>query len=224
MAEINNGREGELFLGVVFDLNRKESPQGVITRNNVAMNSDLGLLWAEISFWVGQKAIFKQEVLLHSNDIRRFTNQMIQIIEAPGRLYGLLNEHRTENGLERDLSLSITSPELIWRIHQSVYLPGSMHKIFDFPQSDTDELTIKQALAEAFNQEPDSDFVREQYTALTEISTGYEFLVAIDAGIARGAQTVRGEGPAMFLEPDQEHLLHFMRDLRSEAEMALLLG
>ena len=224
MAELNNGREGELYLGVVFDLNRKESPQGVITRKNVAMNSDLGLLWAEISFLVGQKTIFSQDVLLHSNDIRRFTSQMIQIIEAPARLYGLPNERRTENGLERELSLSITSPELIWRINQSVYLPGSMHKVFDFPPTDTDELTIKQALAEAFNQEPDSDFVREQYTALTEISTGYEFLVAIDAGIAQGAQTVRGEGPAMFLEPDQERLLHFVRDLRSEAEMALLLG
>jgi hypothetical protein len=224
MAELNNGRDGELYLGVVFDLHRKESQHGVIARNHVVMNSDLGLVWAEISFWVGQKAIYTQEVLMHSNDIRRFTSQVIQIIEAPARIYGLPNEHRTENGVERELSLSITSPELIWRIRQNVYLPESMHKKFDFPASDANEMTIKQALAEAFNQPPDSDFVREQYTALTEISTSYECLVVIEAGIARGSQTVRGEGPAMFLEPDQERLLRFMHDLRSEAEMVLLLG
>jgi hypothetical protein len=35
---------------------------------------------------------------------------------------------------------------------------------------------------------------------------------------------VRGEGPAMFLEPDQERLLRFIHDLRSEAEIALLFG
>jgi hypothetical protein len=224
MAELNNGREGELYLGVSFNLHRKVSGQGLIARQNVNMNSNLGLLWAEITFTVAKKPIYVQEVLLHAIDIRRFTSQMIQVIESPARIYGLPRETRTPTGLERELSLSITSPELVWRIRQSVYLPENLLKRFDFPSQDASEKNIKQALAETFNQDVNSEFIRLQYQALTEISTGYEVLVAIDAGIAQGAQTVRGEGPAMFLEPDADRLLGFMRDIRSEAEMALLLG
>jgi len=224
MAELNNGREGELYLGVVFDLHHKVAPQGIIARNHVNMNSDLGLLWAEVSFWVGKKSIYNQDVLVHAEDIRRFSDQALQIIQAPAREYGLPKEYRTTTGLERELSLNFTSPELICRIRQSVFLSESMNKNFDVSPYDASEEAVKQALAEVFNTEPDSEFVHAQYKALTEISTSYEMLVVIEAGIGRGSKTVRGEGPAMFLEPDQERLLRFIHDLRSEAEIALLFG
>jgi len=224
MAELNNGREGELYLGVVFDLHHKVAPQGIITRNHVNMNSDLGLLWTEVSFWVGNKSIYNQDVLVHVEDIRRFSDQALQVIQAPAREYGLPKEYRTTTGLERELSLNFTSPELICRLRQSVFLSESMNKNSASSSYDASEELVKQALAEVFNTEPDSEFVQAQYKALTEISTSYEMLVVIEAGIGRGSKTVRGEGPAMFLEPDQERLQRFIHDLRSETEIALLFG
>lgn len=224
MAKLNNGRDGELFLGVTFDMHHKVSKQGMVKRNHVNMNSNLGLVWAKISLKVGLKSIYAQEVLIHAQDIRQFTSQVIQVIESPARMYGFPRENRTASGLERELALNFTSPELILRVRQSVYLPDSIRRNFDFNPSDSNEMSIKQALAEAFNQDVDSDFVRNEYKALSEISAGYEFLAVIDAGIGRGSLTVRGEGPAMFLEPDGEQLKGFMRDLRSETEMALMLG
>lgn len=224
MAELNNGREGELYLGVTFDLHHRVSPQGVIARNHVNMNSDLGLLWVEISYRVGIKPIYAQDVLVHAEDIRRFSGQVLQAIDAPERMYGLPKEFRTNTGIEREMSLNFTSPELICRVRQSVFLPERIYKNIDISPSDASEEAVKQALAEVFNAEPDSDFVQAQYKSLTEISSSYEVLVVIEAGIGRGSQTVRGEGPAMFFEPEIDTLSRFIRDLRSEAEMTLLLG
>lgn len=224
MAQLTNGREGELFLGVTFDLHHKVSKQGMVKRNHVNMNSNLGLVWSKIGFKVGKKSIYVQEVLLHAQDIRQFTGQVIQMIDFPARMIGLPRENRTASGIERELALNFTSPELILRVRQSVYLPESMQRNFNFSPSDTNEMSIKQALAEAFNQDVESEFVRDEYKALSEISAGYEFLAVIDAGIGRGAQTVRGEGPGIFLEPDRVRLKQFMGDLHAEAEMALMLG
>ncbi|HEY4692049.1 MAG TPA: hypothetical protein VIH16_01305 [Bellilinea sp.] len=224
MAELNNGREGDLYLGVTFDLHHKVLPQGIVARNHVNMNSDLGLLWAAVCFWVGTRPIYTQDILLHADDIRRFSDQMLQVIETPARPFGWPKEYRTSTGLERELSLNFTSPELICRVRQSVYLAESNFRSFDVSPHDASESAVKQALAEVFNAEPDSDFVHAQYKSLTEVSTSYEVLVVIEAGIGRGSPTVRGEGPAMFLEPDQERLQCFIRDLRSEAEIGLLFG
>jgi len=224
MAQLTNGREGKLFLGVHFDFHHKVTKQGIVAREHVNMNSNLGLVWAQVSFQVGKTRIYTQEVLLHAQDVRQFTSLAIQVVESPARMYGLPREARTSSGLERELSLNFTSPELILRIRQSVYLPESLQRNFDFSPSEKNEMAIKQALADTFNQDIDSEFIQAEYKALSEISTGYEVLVAIDSGIARGAQTVRGEGPAMFLEPDAGQILTFLRDLRSEAEMAIILG
>lgn len=69
MAEISNGLTGGGRLAVRLQVLRKEPPRGIIARGSVAMNSDLTLLWTRVSFWVGEKEIFGQEVLLHSSSI-----------------------------------------------------------------------------------------------------------------------------------------------------------
>ena len=55
------------------------------------------------------------------------------------------------------------------------------------------------------------------------VSARYELLVVIDTGIASGDTGVNGEGPAMYMQPEEKRLLSFICDLRAEAEMALLL-
>lgn len=66
MAEITNGRTGAARLAVRIEILRQEMEQGPLWRETVLMNSDLGLLWTRVTYQVGAKEIFSQEVLIHS--------------------------------------------------------------------------------------------------------------------------------------------------------------
>lgn len=185
MAEITNGRTEDGFLSIRIDVLRKEPESGMIARNTVDMNSDMGLLWTEVAFQVGRDTIYGQEVLLHSSDIRYFTQSIEDMIHE-----------QPQQEQERRILFPVSSPELLITVKQVIYERD--------PLTDNDQPGIK---ARA-----------EQST-----SARYELLAVIDTGIASGESGVNGEGPAMYMQPEEKRLLSFICDLRAEAEMALLL-
>ena len=185
MAEITNGRTEDGYLSIRIDVLRKEPESGMIARNTVDMNSDMGLLWTEVAFQIGRDTIYGQEVLLHSSDIRYFTQSLEDMISE-----------QPQEEQERKIHFPISSPELLITVKQMIYERD--------PMVEDDQHDKK---------------VRQEHS----FSARYELLVVIDTGIASGASGVNGEGPAMFLQPDEKRLLSFVCDLRAEAEMALLL-
>jgi hypothetical protein len=76
MAELTNGRTDAARLAIRIDVLRQETEQGLFHRQFVMMNSDLGLLWTHVGFWVGEKEIFAQDVLLHSLSIESWAAQI----------------------------------------------------------------------------------------------------------------------------------------------------
>jgi hypothetical protein len=96
MATISNGREGEARLAVDIDIVRAEHRPGLVYRGCVALNSCLGLLWAHVTFTVGRRETFCQEVLLQSDNLREFADGVV----------GLLR------GQTGEVALDIGSPEL----------------------------------------------------------------------------------------------------------------
>jgi hypothetical protein len=185
MAEITNGRTDDGFLSIRIDVLRKEPENGMISRNNVDMNSDMGLLWTEVAFQVGRDTIYAQEVLLHSSDIRDFTQTTEDVIRE-----------KPQNERDRRIHFPISSPELLISVKQ--ILLGRTYV-------EEDELSAKKDRQDK------------------AVSACYELLVVIDTGIASGNSGVNGEGPAMYMEPDENRLLGFICDMRAEAEMTLLL-
>jgi hypothetical protein len=185
MAEITNGRTEDGFLSIRVDVLRKEPESGMIARNTVDMNSDMGLLWTEVAFQVGRDTIYGQEVLLHSSDIRYFTQSLEDMIQE-----------QPQEEQERKIHFPISSPELL--------------------------ITVKQMILE---RDPlaGEDQPARRGKGEHSFSARYELLAVIDTGIASGDSGVNGEGPAVFLQPDEKRLLSFVCDLRAEAEMALLL-
>ncbi len=184
MAEITNGRSEDGFLSIRIDVLRKEPESGMIARNTVDMNSDMGLLWTEVAFQVGRDTIYAQEVLLHSSDIRYFTQSIEDMIHE-----------QPQQEQERKIHFPVSSPELL--------------------------VTVKQTIREQDRSGEGSSRKKGKGNFLT--TACYELLVVIDTGIASGESGVNGEGPAMYFEPEERRLLSFICDLRSEAEMALLL-
>jgi hypothetical protein len=185
MAEITNGRTEDGYLSIRIDVLRKEPESGMIARNTVDMNSDMGLLWTEVAFQVGRDTIYGQEVLLHSSDIRYFTQSLEDMIQEQP-----LEEQ------ERRIQFPISSPELLMTVKQIIY-----------------------------ERDPLAEDDRQGKNASGDHSTSarYELLVVIDTGIASGDTGVNGEGPGMYLQPEEKRLMSFICDLRAEAEMALLL-
>jgi len=179
MAELNNGNEGNSFLAVRLDIMRKEPRQGMIARNCVEMNSEMDLLWVNVSYIVGTRTIFEQEVLVHSHDLRNFTSHVEEAICN-------IPPHERER---RQFRMDITSPELIIRLDQFICKISSSQHDDDAPA----------------------------------YSGYYEIVIAVEIGIEAGEPGVADDGPAMFFSPESDHLLAFIRDLRSETEMALLL-
>lgn len=116
MAEITNGATGSLYLAVKLDVLRKEPEAGMIHRGNVLMNSSMELLWVEASFWIGDAVIYAQEVLLHSVDVRRFTQMLKELItNVPPHMDRQTRSVRFED---------ITSPELHFLVEQTIYDSG----------------------------------------------------------------------------------------------------
>jgi hypothetical protein len=65
--------------------------------------------------------------------------------------------------------------------------------------------------------------VMDPYLAQT-LQPAYELLCVLDNGNFSGSNEIENEGPAIFLIPDGQQLFDFAHDLRSEAEVAMLLG
>ncbi len=186
MAQINNGKEGAGFLAVNIDVLHKEPEEGFITRNNVGMNSDLGLLWTRISYEVGENEIYSQEVLLHSLSLIEWPRQIQAMLAGKGCI-----QRETPYGFERSIHFDICSPELL--------------------------ITLRQFCRQPEKRPGGSRSKRNS------AHYRYELMVTVDTVIASGDTEMRGEGPSMFLQPNIDAVLQFAHDLRSEAELALLL-
>jgi hypothetical protein len=118
MTEINNGRKGSAMLGVCIDIYKKEPISGSFHRNCISMNTQLGLVWADVSFWVAEKEIFHQDVLLHSISVREWASAIEGLAREEG---GIVTD--THYGYERRVRFDIASPELIINTHQYYYKP-----------------------------------------------------------------------------------------------------
>ena len=107
----------------------------------------------------------------------------------------MIYEHPQEEQ-ERKIHFPISSPELL--------------------------ITVKQVIHERDPLAKNGQIVKKDRRDRS-VSTHYELLVVIDTGVASGEAGVAGEGPAIYMQPEEKHLLSFICDLRAEAEMALLL-
>lgn len=214
MAKITNCYDGPAYLAIDIDIQRKEPELGMIARQAVLMNSDLGLLWAQVTFTVGEDHIFSHEVLLHSQDIERWAQAIENLVQGEAYI-----EKKTHFGYERCVDFDCTSPELIIKVTQLVFMPQPKQ---DLPEAEI-PADLKEFL-ESFQKQNPPEPTQEPVEETDTPHYAYELLVILDTGIAAGADGVTGIGPAMFLGPSEEKLLRFARDLRAEARMALLLG
>jgi hypothetical protein len=224
MALLSNGKTGPTFLGMQVEFLCKEPTSGSYTRGNVVMNSNMKLLWTEVSFWMGEEIFFKQEVLLHSEDVQDFTGTVLKMLNGePG--YYVEIQKPTHYGFEREVFFDVCSPELVFKVTQRVYTPEKHRKMYeDFPEDAQDEESIKEALTRYLSSEMSQELLNIEYEPFVNESYSYEVLLVVDVGIGRGSDGVSGEGPAMYLEPHAEDLTRFIQDLRSEAEVTLLLS
>jgi hypothetical protein len=225
MAEITNGQTGNQQIGIQINFLRKEVGQGIIERGCVSMNSDMGLLWTEVSFFVAEEPFYAQEVLLHSSDVRSFTRSVQQIIEFRDE-YDIprLNSKTNQYGIDRTVQFDITSPELLIRLDQHVYIEQKKCKNFqDFIENTMDQEAVERSLRQLVTDHASSSASEQKRHQIIRSSRSYEMQVIIDIGIARGASGSSDEGPAMVLLPEEGALLRFIRDMRSEAELVLLM-
>ena len=113
MAAITNHRTGAGYLGVSLEILRKEPQDGFISRNCVGMNSEMGLMWTEVSFWVAEQMMFQGEVLLHSSSIRDFTRSLEKAIavKPTGKRKRVIKK----------IDFGICSPELTIKVEQATY-------------------------------------------------------------------------------------------------------
>ena len=65
MAEITNGRTGPGRLAVRVDIVDGMQGTGMVAHGPIIMSTQGGVLRTEVSFWVGEREIFKQEIWLH---------------------------------------------------------------------------------------------------------------------------------------------------------------
>ena len=106
-----------------------------------------------------------------------------------------LYEH-PQDEQERRIYFPISSPELLITVKQIIHERD--------PLAEDDQPGLK-----ATGEQP--------------VSARYVLLGVIDTGIASGESGVSGEGPALYMQPEEKRLLSFICNLRAEAEMTLLL-
>jgi hypothetical protein len=224
MAEITNRNTGPGLLAARIDFLTKEPERGKVARQQVVMNSDLGLLWTNASFLAGEREIFSQHILLHSRDIRRWGESVQAMLNADPNIQPTVRKitpYGFENRLDFD---SFSSPELILRVTQHVFTPEKKRSMYQgFPQDAWDERSIKLALA-SYYPGISQEALEKEFRDFILTTYSYELLVAVDTAVSVGTGGFRGEGPGVYMRPEANQLLDFARDLRSEAEIALLLG
>lgn len=102
------------------------------------------------------------------------------------------------------------------------------HEIYqhnDFAEDFLTKLLDLAAQNEVYHRKITSDSASPEVCMMVHRSgSEYEFILAIDSGAICGENGPSSQGPAVYLEPDLEDLVQFLRDLRAESEVALLLG
>ncbi len=116
MAELHNGRSGAAYLAFGLEILRMEPRQGMISRGPLSMNSDLDLLWGQVSYQVGDALIFQQEVLLYSTDLLGFCADAEAMLEQENKSLPPETTNRQSQVL-----LDISSPELEMKLYQRIH-------------------------------------------------------------------------------------------------------
>jgi len=197
MAEINNARTGAAYLAARLEILRKEPEHGVINRNCVEMNSDLGLLWMNLSLWVGEREIFSQNIMVHCLDVDQLAQDLQRLKQGDCRIRKV-----THYGVENSICFGLTSPELLLTIRQAVIMqdPHLVQRYLN-GENITEELEVEG----------------------NEMDPIYEMWIGVDTGIAAGASHVKGDGPMLYFQPTYSQLDQFIKDFHTEKEVALLL-
>lgn len=101
MAELTNGKTGALRLAAQVDVLRSDEQGGPIIRGPVfTFGSGDDMCWLRITFWVGECAIFEQDVMVQWASIRNWPHDLAQM-------------HQTHKGSG---SFGFESPELFIEI------------------------------------------------------------------------------------------------------------
>ncbi len=109
MAELSNGREGAARLAVHIDALRSDEQHGLVIRGPVLTFGDgTDMCWLRVTFWVGEHAIFEQEVLVQWASIRNWPHDLELMIKLCDRYGG---------------SFGPESPELMIEVEQTYFEP-----------------------------------------------------------------------------------------------------
>ncbi len=109
MAELSNGREGAARLAVHIDALRSDEQHGLVIRGPVLTFGDgTDMCWLHVTFWVGEHAIFEQEVLVQWASIRNWPHDLELMVELHDRYGG---------------SFGPESPELMIEVEQTYFEP-----------------------------------------------------------------------------------------------------
>ena len=77
MAELTNGREGAARLAVHVDVLHSDDQPGMVVRGPVlTFGPGSDMCWLRVTFWVGERAIFEQEVLVQWASIRNWPHDL----------------------------------------------------------------------------------------------------------------------------------------------------
>ena len=80
MAELTNGKTGALRLAAQVDVLRSEEQGGPIVRGPVfTFGSGDDMCWLRVTFWVGEHAIFEQDVMVQWASIRNWPHDLAQM-------------------------------------------------------------------------------------------------------------------------------------------------
>lgn len=116
MAEINNGRQGPGRLAARIDiLERVPEDEGMVNIGPAAQNAALGVVHVRISFWLGERQLCAQEVLLLDGAIKRWASDVRALVEGEW---------------DRDVVyFPFVSPELIARLRRYDHESGSRYEL-----------------------------------------------------------------------------------------------
>jgi hypothetical protein len=109
MAELTNQREGAGRLAVHIDILRSDDQPGPIVRGSIfTAGSGEDMCWLRGTFWVGERAIFQQDVMVQWPSIRNWPHDLEWAVEWRERYGG---------------SFGLESPELMIEVEQTYIEP-----------------------------------------------------------------------------------------------------
>lgn len=114
MAELTNQRAGAGRLAVHIDVLRSDDQPGPIVRGSIfTMGSGEDMCWLRVTFWVGDRAIFQQDVLVQWPSIRNWPHDLEWMVEQRSQFGG---------------SFGPESPELMIEVEQTYIEPAIRFK------------------------------------------------------------------------------------------------